>query len=421
MNHAVLTTTAPPTGDSLALLTTRVSYGTDIRRPAQLETRTTGELLRAVRDGEWSEAIQQLRALPDDSSAQRKAKLQLPYVTWAGEFSRRDGAHLVQHAGQVGIDLDHLAPPQTQRVMHVALDDQYCLAAFRSARGQGVRLLVRVPLVETAAQHVAVYAAAAAHVRLRYDIEPDVLSSDIARASFVSWDGGLWLNPAADMLPIPANAVNAMIPDHCVNPRSRSGVPWWVWLARECLPYRKKPDGTVFTHHTLLQLGRRLALRATREKQWLIEVQVEQAALAWLDEARRRGLRVRRKPEEYFAELMGIVEGAWRCRWFKAAASRWTRWTQMPDFPSEPKDRLLYAIRRHCEEANMSEFFMSCRDAGTISETSHVRAAELLKDLAADGRIVRVRKPRPARHAITYRLLLKVSENPKSMKAPAQK
>lgn len=381
-----------------------ISYGTDIRRPGELITRKTGDLLAGVRDGEWQAVVSRVRELPLDSGEQRRAKAGLPYTLWGGEFSRRDSRHLLRHSGIVGIDLDALAAPETRRVMHTALDDPHCLAAYRSASGLGVRLLVRVQPTD-AEHHKIAFDAAANYVRAHYAVEPDVSGSDVSRASFVSWDGQILINAQAATLPITLPPVNTTVLDRCVHSRRLRLVPWWIWLAREFLPFRRKPDGTFFTHGTLLRLGLRLALRATRESQWLTEDQVAQASEAWFQELKRRGMRISRTETEYHAELVASFESAWRTNGFRHAADFWTRWTRDPEFPCEPKKRICYAVRRHCEATGHEEFFLSCRDAAAIAGVGHVRAAQLLRELCANGFVRRVDKRRLARQAITYHLL----------------
>ena len=51
-----------------------VSFGLNIKLPAELETRTVGELLDGIRNGTWREPILRLRSLPYNSAEQKKAK-----------------------------------------------------------------------------------------------------------------------------------------------------------------------------------------------------------------------------------------------------------------------------------------------------------------------------------------------------------
>jgi hypothetical protein len=276
-----------------------ISFGTHIKQPGRLETRTARDVLFGIRDGEWKDQVEKVRSFPADSSIQRRAKSDLPYALWSGRFSRRNSDSLIEHSGLIGVDLDSLDADRTRRVMHTAMDDPFCAAAFRSARGEGVRLIFRGPAGITAAGHGPVFDASADYVREHYQVEPDACGRDVCRASFMSFDGGLWLNSQAKALPV-------QFPD--VTQRTRCvtrllpvpAVPWWEWTAREFLPYRQKPDGSALTHHTLLHLGRRLALRIERERAWRVaeDLIIPAAAAVWLEEAKT--LWLNRKPERVF-------------------------------------------------------------------------------------------------------------------------
>jgi hypothetical protein len=168
-----------------------VSFGLNVRRPQELQTRTTGDVLVSIRDGEWREPILDLRTMPSDSDQQREAKRNLPFVTWSGVFRHRANDGLQHHAGQIGIDLDHLSAADCTKTLQDAVADPFCLAAFKSARGGGVRLLFRIPPCN-AKSHDAAFEQVAEHVRNVYGHEPDPHSRDVSRASFVSFDEGLW-------------------------------------------------------------------------------------------------------------------------------------------------------------------------------------------------------------------------------------
>ena len=143
-----------------------ISFGFNVRRPGSLETRSTGDVLASIRDGEWREPILNLRTMPQDSDQQREAKRSLPFVTWSGVFSYKANDRLLQHAGQIGIDLDDLSAADCTKAVQDAVADPFCLAAFKSARGGGVRLLFRIPPCN-AKSHDAAFEQVAEHVRCR--------------------------------------------------------------------------------------------------------------------------------------------------------------------------------------------------------------------------------------------------------------
>jgi hypothetical protein len=178
-----------------------ISFGLDVRRPGLLETRSTGDVLLDIQSGVWQEPVLRVRSLPHDSDEQKTAKKLLPYATWAGLFSYRANEKLRQHSGQIGVDLDDLGETKAITTIQNVVADRFCLAAFRSIRGEGVRLLFRIPPCSPE-NHAIAFEQVAEHVRNTYGCEVDESGKDVSRASFVSFDRGLWVNPSADVLPI---------------------------------------------------------------------------------------------------------------------------------------------------------------------------------------------------------------------------
>ena len=178
-----------------------ITFGLDVRRPSALERRSTVAILGDIQAGTWQSEVETVRSLPSDSPEQKSAKLALPYATWAGSFAYRSNNALVHHSGQCGIDLDELGVDRANAVLQTAVVDHFCLAAFRSARGEGVRLIFRVPPCSPNG-HKETFDQVAEHVRRTYQHEPEASGSDVSRASFVSYDNGLWLNAGARVLPI---------------------------------------------------------------------------------------------------------------------------------------------------------------------------------------------------------------------------
>jgi hypothetical protein len=380
-----------------------VSYGADIKKPNQLEPRTMQSVLLDIKRGAWRDQVCRMRVLPYRSPLQKKAKAKLPFVCWSGTFARRAAADVLQHSGVVGLDLDDLSKEEARRIMHIALDDtKHCMAAFRSASGRGVRLLFRVE-IKTAEQHKAGFRTAVEYVRQHYKVEADPSGCDLARASFVSWDETIVIHSDATTLPvIPERKVIDVVVEP---PRVLAEPPWYQWLPREFMPYRRKDGGTFYTHRVLLELGKRVALRAQREGLMLTEAVVDAVVNTWLVECQRQGKRLSRTPGEYRDEFKAIVGGMHKTTWFKGAADKWTRWTRHPDFPSEPKARILYAIRQHCLESGKPEFFLSCRDAASVAGCRKDKAAKLLQTLCKDGEIQRIGKRQLSRDAQMFRLV----------------
>lgn len=386
-------------------MVSRISLGKNLKKPRQLETWQTGRVLHAIGDGTWRERIQRIRSLPSGSPVRTEEKKKLPYVTFAGEFNCRNGRNLIRHAGQLGIDLDDLEIDMAHQVKHIAVDDPHCIAAFFSASGTGIRLLIRTPPV-TASEHRTLFRAVADYVRTRYGVDPDPSGSDVARACFVSWDGGIWINPQATVLPVELPKIGEIVHS---NPRSlctsdRWKEHWWLWIVRDCMPTLYKPDGTALTHRVLLNLAKRLATGARHQKYPVALNEFEIAAEVWVDEARKRNIRLRGDKNEYRAELLAMVKTAITSEWLDHSLETWPRWTKCEGFPSGPDDRIMFAIQKHCEARGTHDFFISVRDAARVAGCSPSNAAAILKDLVKAG-ILRDITPsvRPARHAKTYR------------------
>jgi hypothetical protein len=392
------------------LVSTPVSFGLDVRQPDRLETRTTGDLLLGIRDGHWRDSVARVRSLLPDSAEQRQAKLQLSYACWAGTFSRRANTGLLRHSGQVGVDLDGLGDTGAVTVIQTAVADRFCLAAFHSARGEGVRLIFRIPPCSPN-NHVVAFEQVAEHISNTYGREPDLSGKDVSRASFVSFDRGLWLNPSAEILPnvLPHDTQRFEGETRCVSPSPYSGqlaVTCWDWFGRHYANTTQAVGGTAKTHRSLLDLGKAIALHAERIREPLTHRQIDAAFSAWLSEHARLGITIRCDPAEYQRELLVSIRGAERKPWFKRAADVWLRWTRHKQFPHAalPHEKILFAIRQHCADAKSETFFLGVRDASLVAGVSFKTAARMLCKLIAAGHLEKLAERRLPREAQTFRL-----------------
>ena len=392
----------------------RVSFGLNVKKPAELETRPVGVLLEGIRDGTWREPVLQMRSLPHDGDEQQKEKKKLPYVTWSGLFSHRAKSGLQIHSGLIGIDLDYLSATDCTKAVQDAVADQFCLAAYKSARGGGVRLLFRIPSCD-ADQHDAVFEQVAEHVRNTYGHEADPSARDVSRASFVSFDEGLWCYPNALVLPVVldmshSDSTQKKRLHRCVTSTSSTRgmeVATWVRMGKLHVGDQVKPDGTVYTHSKLLKLGKAMALHARRIDHNLTTRDFEEATRAWFAAHERKGLQLRGKLAEYRDELRQGAEDARRKDWFDGCADKWTRWTRHPEYPVRPRDRLLFAIRKHCEESGSTGFFLGARDAGLVLGKTYRTGARRLAELVENGQLKLLTVPNEWQpfNAYEYRLM----------------
>src|ERR1035438_3163863 len=361
-----------------------ISFGLDVRRPGLLETRSTGDVLLDIQSGVWQEPVLRVRSLPHDSDEQKTAKKLLPYATWAGLFSYRANEKLRQHSGQIGVDLDDLGETKAITTIQNVVADRFCLAAFRSLRGEGVRLLFRIPPCSPE-NHAIAFEQVAEHVRNTYGCEVDESGKDVSRASFVSFDRGLWVNPSADVLPIilPVSHSGMGGITRCV-PSVYGGqlaLTCWNWFGRHYANIAPVSGDMVKTHKNILDLGLAIALHAERIKQPVSIRLTDSAFDSWLRELQKKGVRLRCSPDEYRRELRDSVDGARRKSWFKSAAEKWLRWTRHKDFPHNglTHEKILFAVRQHCADAGSDDFFIGARDAGLVAGVSFRTAARAIR------------------------------------------
>lgn len=367
--------------DMLLNCPTPISFGLNVRQPDVLQTRTTGSVLQGIASGAWREAVTRVRELPADSPEQKAAKTALPFCTFAGVFTRRSNSGLVQHSGQVGIDLDGLGEAGAVAVLQAAVADVYCLAAFRSTRGEGVRLIFRIPPCSPE-NHVAAFEQVSLHVQSTYGHNPDISGKDVARASFVSFDRGLWFNQSAEVLPITlpdATQRFKEINSLCGTPYSgHLALTCWDWFGQHFANTAPLSGDTVKTHRSLLDLGKAVALHAERIHEPLTPRIIDTAFDAWFAEHRRQGVTLRCAPDAYRAEFVTSVKGCSRKAWFKSAAEKWIRWTRHAEFPHDglPHERILFAVRRHCAESGSPIFSLACGTLGLWRASARKRRAD---------------------------------------------
>ena len=150
-----------------------VSFGLDVRRPGLLETRSTGDVLLGIQSGAWLDTSWRLSGRcrmtaqsknpPNSRSRLRHGRASFRAVQTPGLFDT---------PGKSAIDLDGLGEAGAVSVLQTAVADSFCLAAFRSARGEGVRLIFRIPPCSPE-NHAAAFEQVAEHVRKTYGRDAD--------------------------------------------------------------------------------------------------------------------------------------------------------------------------------------------------------------------------------------------------------
>ena len=379
---------------------TPVSFGMNIKQPHRLTTKPVGEVLDGIRLGVWRKAVERVRGLT--GSAQTKAKNSLPFFTPSGEFAYRRDEDLIGYSGIVVIDLDDLPGKKIAKALQTAVVDRHCFAAFRSPRGNGLKLLFRVP-VQYGFVHREIHSQVAAHVRNKYGVRPDK-GADVSRPCFVSWDDGAWIYGRAKELPIVEPSFREE------TPRARSSEPVtnepienfseeelehgpheWKMLGWDCAPSKLKPNDLSYTNKSLLTLARKASTQIAKLRERPEPRECERLlAVAFRGWQAKAGYRKLQRPlKVYWKELVKMFRSQMRSPHPEKNASTWTRWCEHPDFPrsADPREKIMFAIRKNCEEWNTDSFFLSTEDAGRVAGLSKVSGLKHLRRLVKEGRI----------------------------------
>jgi hypothetical protein len=245
------------------------------------------------------------------------------------------------------------------------------------------------------------------HVRSRYGLEPDLSGQDVSRASFVSFDSGIWINLKAAMLPGWQLTAHKDLSLCVVGGLTEGDIETLAWgLGESRAPTKARSDGTCCTHVSLRDLARDLVARFQRHGLTLAPSHLETSLRAWQMTAKRRGLRFRHPMERYREELANSVYCVKRVPWLQRVVQFWSKWSRHQQFPrgASSTEKLEWAIRHHCTEANTWDFYLSARDAATITGTCFKAANDALHRLVRSGLLIRVGERQHPRHAQSYRL-----------------
>ncbi|MFS4446718.1 BT4734/BF3469 family protein [Maribacter sp. 2307UL18-2] len=157
------------------------------------EKRELELVLNEIRSNKYVKLISGIRAT-SEKKRRTSLKMQLPAVTFAGTFSKRAKAFCTQPSGLICLDFDGLR--NAGIVKEKLARSKYCLCIFISPSGNGLKMLVRIPLVIGDERYKEYYNAALLHYG---DFRPDTSTKDISRLCFLSHDPKLYLNENAEV------------------------------------------------------------------------------------------------------------------------------------------------------------------------------------------------------------------------------
>lgn len=174
---------------------------------------TLGQALDSIVDGTYAPLITQARHIfaTKGEAAYTSFKRRLPQYTFAGTFSpTRAKGNLQQHNGIGHGDIDHLGDDAAVSAAKLQLQqDPTLVYIFRSPRGDGLKLGVRIEPVATDAAYQHAWQTVAQAHQQQYGVTWDPSGRDVSRLCFASADTSCYINADAQEFPIPPMVVPA--------------------------------------------------------------------------------------------------------------------------------------------------------------------------------------------------------------------
>lgn len=160
------------------------------REPHHISIR---KIFDRIRNGKSKELVAKIRAA-DSKEQKLELKKQLPSICFAGSFKHRDNHGIIDHAGFICLDFDHLT--SFEKLLEFKEDlkrSKYVFAAFISPSGDGMKVIVRIP--KDIKNH-SKYAESLGKWFKQDDQKVDELK-DVARVCFESYDPDIYVNDNA--------------------------------------------------------------------------------------------------------------------------------------------------------------------------------------------------------------------------------
>lgn len=155
-----------------------------------------------------------------------KEKRKLSYVTFAGIFTERGNNNLNKSSGFACLDVDDIS--DLEKVKQKVINNKFTHLLFKSPSGKGLKLVVRIPEVNSDEEYKQYWISIAEHYNLS---DNDEATKDISRACFVSYDPEYFFNPDSEIYTdkvkdITSHAGNAGNAGNALKDDSKSGLEY---------------------------------------------------------------------------------------------------------------------------------------------------------------------------------------------------
>ena len=151
--------------------------------------------LEDIKKGKYKDQVEKARVVFYKESEYKKEKNKLPLIGWSGTFTTRGNNNLIDSSGFATLDYDKI--DDLDSLIENVNNDKYTFSSFITPSGKGLKVLVKIPLVSNDKDYKSFYL----ELKKHYDnySETDPSTKDISRASFVSYDPSLFINPDSEM------------------------------------------------------------------------------------------------------------------------------------------------------------------------------------------------------------------------------
>ena len=188
------------------------------------ETITIDKAFGRIKSGYYATQIAGARRIfaKGDRKRYSATKCGLEAFIFQGIFDQRNKESLSQHSGCATLDYDHVGE-NTAELFTQVCRLPYVLSAFLSPSGEGVKVVVRIPIVPHAAEYERIYLALLDDLASKIEmfaVNRDKGTKDVSRLCFVSHDPMLYSNPEASTFS-PQQS-----PYHHLQPQQH----WTLWL-----------------------------------------------------------------------------------------------------------------------------------------------------------------------------------------------
>jgi hypothetical protein len=168
-------------------ITTNVIYSKDRGESPKLLKSSISAILEKIKDSNYKDAIIALRKEKDET-IQNQMKMKLAGIMFSGLFTDRTDESCISHSGFICLDFDKL-DDELEAYKNKLKDDKYTYAMFLSPRGNGIKILVKIPpIIEDHRSH---YKAMEAYYG---SPKMDAKCINLSRICFISYDPNLYIN-----------------------------------------------------------------------------------------------------------------------------------------------------------------------------------------------------------------------------------